>query len=99
MPTLLQPITNGKKMETTLHTSGGRRRTTTDRKKEEEKEKIRFLCRPKLAAASVCMKYPPARGHKRERENSVREKKTIFFAQLQQLLLHRLLGNLLTLGK
>jgi hypothetical protein len=45
------------------------------------------------------MKYPPARGHKRERENSVREKKTIFFAQLQQLLLHRLLGNLLTLGK
>lgn len=45
-----------------------------------KKKNIRFLCRPKLAAASVCMKYPPARGHKRERENSVREKKkTIFF--------------------
>ncbi len=36
---------------------------------EEEEEEEKNLCRPKLAAASVCMKYPPARGHKREREN------------------------------
>jgi hypothetical protein len=42
------------------------------------------------------MKYPPARGHKRERENFG---KNDFFAQLQQLLLQRLLGNLSTLGK
>ena len=44
--------------------------------KKKKTKNIRFLCRPKLAAASVCMKYPPARGHKRENSEG---KKNDFF--------------------
>lgn len=43
MPTLLQPITNGKKMEKTRRdnlTSGGRRRTTTDRRRRRKKSYV-----------------------------------------------------------
>jgi hypothetical protein len=42
MPTLLQPITNGKKMEKTRRdnlTSGGRR-TTTDRRRRRKKSYV-----------------------------------------------------------
>ncbi len=76
----------------TRQTTQRQEKKTGRRRSEKKKKKFFVVCRPNLAAASVCMKYPPARSHKRERENF--GKNGFFFCATSALLLQRLLGNL-----